>query len=194
MKMMFKMRILISRSVALWLHCSTAPLLRCSTAPLLHCSVAPLLHCSTAPSSQFLFLQKRDTQKHIFAFTYFGTFDIEIWKERQELGLHSVELCKGKHDYHYALIKVTKKKRAGHVQKILESYDKEVTPGMQIKLTSLPNEPHVIGFGYGHEFMNHIIYREIERSFKEVTRVHLIKHPISNNIKSVYTYETDRYF
>ena len=78
-----------------------------------------------------------------------------------------MELCKGKHDYHYALIKVTKKKRAGHVQKILESYDKEVTPGMQIKLTSLPNEPHVIGFGYGHEFMNHIIYREIERSFKE---------------------------
>ena len=81
--------------------------------------------------------------------------------------MQSAETCSGTHGYHYALIKVEKKKRASHIQKMIEAYDRDVTPGMKIKLTKLPDDNPIVGFGHGHEFMNHIIYKEIERSFQE---------------------------
>jgi hypothetical protein len=87
-----------------------------------------------------------------------------MWKERRDVGLKSVEICTGAHGYRYALIKVAKKKRAIQLQKIFEAYDKEATSAMQIKLTNLPDEPSIVSFGQGHEFMEHAIYREIEKA------------------------------
>ena len=101
----------------------------------------------------FLISQRQGIQKRIFEFAYHGHFNVEMWKERRDLGLQSVELCMGTHGYKYALIKIAKKKRTSQVQKIFESHDREVTPGMQIKLTNLPNEPAMVSFGPGHEFM-----------------------------------------
>ena len=84
--------------------------------------------------------------------------------ERRDLGLEFVELCTGTHGYRYALIKLIKKKRESQIQKIFEVYDRYVTPGMQIKLTNLPNESTIVSFGPGHEFTYHPIYKEIERA------------------------------
>ena len=38
---------------------------------------------------------------------------------------------------------------------------------MQIKLTNLPNEPPIVGFGPGYNYKNHPIYREIEKAREE---------------------------
>ena len=111
-----------------------------------------------------LILQKRGIQKARFEFVYRGTFNVEIWKENRDLALQSVELCLGTHGYQYALIRIANKKRASQIQKIFEAYDRVATSGMQIKLTNLPKEPVLVGFGQGNEFMNHPIYREIERA------------------------------
>jgi hypothetical protein len=111
--------------------------------------------------------QRRDIQKQKFQFAYHGTFNVEVWKESRDLGLQSAELCTGAHGYQYAFIKTAKKKRASHIQKIFEAYDREATPGMQIKLTNLPDEPSIVSFGLGHEFMDHAIYKEIKRALEK---------------------------
>ncbi len=85
---------------------------------------------------------------------------MDLWKERHDLGLQSVELCQGSHGYQYALIKIAKKKRASQLQNIFEAFDEEATSGMQIKLTNLPDEPSIVSFGPGVEFTNHVIYKE----------------------------------
>ncbi len=104
----------------------------------------------------------RDIQKHVFEFVYRGTFNVNVWKERRDMKLRSVELCMGTHGYSYALIKIGQKKRASQLQKIFEAFDREATPGMQIKLTNLPDEPVIVSFRRGGAYMNHVIFREIE--------------------------------
>ncbi len=87
-----------------------------------------------------------------------------MWKNDMSLGLQSVELCVGTQGYQYAFIRLAKKKRASEVQKIFEAYDRAAASAMQIKLTNLPNEPAIVGFGHGYEFRNHVIFKEIERA------------------------------
>jgi hypothetical protein len=118
-------------------------------------------------SHSFYFSQSRDTQKQIFEFVYHGTFNVDMWKEKQSLGLQSIHLCQGSHGYWYALIKVEKKKRAHQIQKLFEEFDSKATPAMQIKLTNLPGEPRIVSFGWGNEFMDHVIYEEIKRAHQK---------------------------
>ena len=87
-----------------------------------------------------------------------------MWKERLDLGLQSVELCLGTHGYKYALIKTVKKKRVVQLQRLFEAHDRDATPGMQIKLTNLPDEHSIVSFGQGYGFKYHAIYKEIERA------------------------------
>ena len=112
------------------------------------------------------FSQIQGFQKRIFEFVYHGTFNIELWKARKDLGLKSVELCLGTHGYRYAMIKIGKKKRASQIQKMFEVFDREASLGMQIRLTNLPDEVAMVSFGQGHEFKTHTIYREIERAME----------------------------
>ena len=109
----------------------------------------------------------RSIQKHTFAFVYRGKFDVELWSDRHYLGLRSINLCLGTHGYWYALMKIEKKKRAIQIQKLFERYDRDAKDGMQIKLTNLPGEHPIIGFGHGHEFMDHVIYKELEAAMKK---------------------------
>ena len=151
-----------------------APKLQSSKSPNLQISKAPNLQISISEPAALLLicmslkccrvLQKRGTQKKTFEFVYLGTFNMEIWKANRDLGLQSVELCPGTHGYQYALIRIVTKKRASQVQKIFEGYDRVATPGMQIKLTRLPKEPVIVGFGHGYDFMDHTIYKVIERA------------------------------
>ena len=110
--------------------------------------------------------RKQHIQKQKFQFAYHGTFNIDIWKESRDLALQSVELCTGTNGCRYALMKTAKKKRSSYIQKIFEAFDREATPGMQIRLTNLPDEPIIVSFGPGHEFMDHAIYKEIKRSLE----------------------------
>ena len=71
------------------------------------------------------------------------------------------EIARGTHNFLYCYIKVAKK-RAGQIEKIFADYDKEVPDGMRIKLTNLPCEPAMVGFGRGNEYANHVIYKEIK--------------------------------
>jgi hypothetical protein len=95
---------------------------------------------------------------------YHGKFNIDLWKENEDLELQSVETCQGTHGYWYALIKISKKKRASQLQKIFEAFDREATTAMQIKLTNLPDEHTILSFGPGSEFRHHTIYKEIQRA------------------------------
>ena len=107
---------------------------------------------------------KQCTQKHTFAFVYLGKFNVKMWSERRDLGLRSIKLCLGTHGYWYAFMKIEKKKRANQIQKMFEKHDINVTDGMQIKVTNLPGESPIIEFGHGHEFMDHVIYKELEKA------------------------------
>lgn len=111
-------------------------------------------------------MQKQRIQKLVFEFAYYGMFDVDVWKDRHasDIGLQSAELCKGTHGYWYALIRLAKKKRSGQLERIFETYDNDVTPEKQIKLTNLPGEPSIVSFGQGHKFMYHTIYKQIERA------------------------------
>ena len=80
---------------------------------------------------------------------------------KEPLNLVFAETARGTHNFLYCYIKV-ERKRAEQVEKIFAEYDKEVLDGMRIKLTNLPCEPAMIGFGRGNEYANHVIYKEIK--------------------------------
>ena len=71
------------------------------------------------------------------------------------------EFARGTHNFLYCYMKVSRK-RAGQIEKIFTDYDKNVPDCMRIKLTNLPCEPAMVGFGRGNEYANHVIYKEIQ--------------------------------
>lgn len=102
---------------------------------------------------------QRGVKKATWEFVCQGTFNPDLLKEL--LGLVYVETARGTHNFLYCFIKISRK-RAEQIEKIFTEYDQEVPDGMRIKLTNLPCEPAMIGFGRGNEYANHVIYKEIK--------------------------------
>ena len=101
----------------------------------------------------------RDRTKVNWEFVCQGTFNPELMKD--ELDLHYAETARGEHGFQYCYINITKK-RAGQLENAFMEYDRMVPDSMQIKLTNLPTEPAMIGFGRGNAYKKHVIYKEIK--------------------------------
>ena len=71
-------------------------------------------------------------------------------------------MVRGNHNYEYCYINV-QKKRAEQIERIFQDYDNDVPDSMQIKLTNLPGESKLVGFGFGYEYKRHVIYKEIKK-------------------------------
>lgn len=104
-------------------------------------------------------MQKQSVKKNVWEFVCQGTFNPELFKDT--LSIRFAEFARGTHNFLYCYIKVVEK-RAEQIEKIFTEYDKEVPDGMRIKLTNLPCEPAMVGFGRGNEYANHVIYKEIK--------------------------------
>jgi len=89
-----------------------------------------------------------------------GSFNPDILKE--SLGLRYAETVRGNHNYEYCYIKV-QQKRAEHIEKVFLDYDNDVPDSRRIKLTNLPGEPKLVGFGAGQAYKRHAIYKEIQK-------------------------------
>jgi len=76
------------------------------------------------------------------------------------------ETARGPHNFLYCYIKVNRK-RVEQIEKIFADYDQEVPESMRIKLTNLPCEPALVGFGRGKDFERHVIYKEIKKIEQE---------------------------
>ena len=101
----------------------------------------------------------RDRTKVNWEFVCQGTFNPELMKD--ELDLHYAETARGEHGFQYCYINITKK-RAGQLENAFMEYDRMVPDSMRIKLTNLPTEPAMIGFGRGNAYKKHVIYKEIK--------------------------------
>ena len=107
-----------------------------------------------------LFVQMRDDQKVHWEFVCHGVFNPVPLQE--DIDIRFAETVKGAHGYTYCHINVDRK-RGTHIENAFAEYDQLVPDGAQIKLTNLPGEPSMIGFGRGNAYKKHSIYKEIKK-------------------------------
>jgi len=107
-----------------------------------------------------MLLQMRDMNKANWEFVCQGTFDPDRLKEA--LDIRCAEFARGSHGFLYCYINVAKK-RFAQIENTFAEYDSLVADSMQIKLTNLPGESKLIGFGFGYEYKRHVIYKEIKK-------------------------------
>ena len=108
----------------------------------------------------YLISQIRGNQKIIWEFVCQGVFNPSLLKD--EIDIYYAETARGAHGFLYCLIYVDRK-RANHIENAFAAYDRMASESMQIKLTNLPCEPAMIGFGRGNDYKKHVIYKEIQR-------------------------------
>jgi hypothetical protein len=104
-------------------------------------------------------LQKQGNRKTNWQFICQGNFIPEQFQET--LGLHHAEIARGPHNYLYCYMKI-EKKRFNQIEKAFAEHDRTVPESMRIKLTNLPGESAMIGFGHGKEYEKHVIYKKIK--------------------------------